>query len=215
MPYTYHGTSELIALPGRTVQAFPSGLVRVDRKYACRTASLDKFSKLFQIESFLPLENLLALSPGQQDFPRIFPNPNIENNENGYSIISASGYYPSTSKFIPKFSVQIYQISKSFTDTFVDDNLNVKEFSWTIFEEWFVENSNWSFVAPARQSIITYTPKSKMVFKFKRRRIIGVVGPVGPDNINITWESVQKNLTRRNFGFYDEIDSVSGPEPLF
>ena len=214
MAYNYHGTDGLIALPGRTVQAFPSGLVRVDRKYACRTASIDKFLGLFQIEGFLPFEKFRDPSPSQLDAPRIFPNPTVENNDNGYSIISASGYYPSISKLIPKFSVQIYQISKSFTVT-EDSGENPITYSWTISEDWFVENSNWSFVAPARQSIISYIPESTLVYVFKRRSITGSVAPGGNLQIPIVWQSVQKSLTRRNFGFYDEVDSTSGPEPIF
>jgi hypothetical protein len=53
MAYTYHGTSNLIALPNRTVKTYPSGLVRVERSYVCRKDDAGRNRSKFQVGDFL------------------------------------------------------------------------------------------------------------------------------------------------------------------
>ena len=69
MAYTYHGTSNLIALPNRTVQTYPSGLVRVERSYVCRKADAARNRSRFQVGEFLPNDNGSPAIDGLYIFP--------------------------------------------------------------------------------------------------------------------------------------------------
>ena len=69
MAHTYHGTSNLIALPNRTVQTYPSGLVRVERSYVCRKADAARNRSRFQVGEFLPNDNGSPAIDGLYIFP--------------------------------------------------------------------------------------------------------------------------------------------------
>lgn len=69
MAYTYHGTSNLIALPNRTVQTYPSGLVRVERSYVCRKADAGRNRSKFQVGDFLPDDDGAPAIDGLYIFP--------------------------------------------------------------------------------------------------------------------------------------------------
>jgi hypothetical protein len=86
--YTYHGTRDLIALPGRTVQTFPSGLVRVDRTYACRAADAGRFRPQFAVGNPLPFDDGSPAIDGLF----IFPDAQEEVRDDGFVHFSVSGY---------------------------------------------------------------------------------------------------------------------------
>jgi hypothetical protein len=69
MAYTYHGTSNLIALPNRTVQTYPSGLVRVERSYVCRKADAGRNRSKFEVGDFLPDDDGAPAIDGLYIFP--------------------------------------------------------------------------------------------------------------------------------------------------
>lgn len=86
--YTYHGTRDLIALPGRTVQTFPSGLVRVDRTYACRAADVARFRQQFAVGNPLPFDDETPAIDGLF----IFPDAQEQLRDDGFVEFSVSGY---------------------------------------------------------------------------------------------------------------------------
>jgi hypothetical protein len=86
--YTYHGTRDLIALPGRSVQTFPSGLVRVDRTYACRAADAGRFRQQFAVGNPLPFDD----GAPAIDQMSIFPEPQEERGEDGFVRFRVSAY---------------------------------------------------------------------------------------------------------------------------
>ena len=86
--YTYHGTADLIALPGRSVQTFPSGLVRVDRTYACQAADAGKYRQQFAVGNILPLDDGTPAIDGLY----IFPDPQEEKGSDGFYRFKVSGY---------------------------------------------------------------------------------------------------------------------------
>jgi hypothetical protein len=69
MAYEYHGTSNLIALPNRTVQTYPSGLVRVERSYVCRKADAGQNRSKFQVGDLLPNDDGAPAIDGIYIFP--------------------------------------------------------------------------------------------------------------------------------------------------
>ena len=88
MNYTYHGTRDLIVLPGRSVQTFPSGLVRVDRTYACRAADAGRFRQQFAVGSPLPFDD----GTPSIDQMSIFPEPQEERGDDGFVRFRVSAY---------------------------------------------------------------------------------------------------------------------------
>jgi hypothetical protein len=86
--YTYHGTRDLIALPGRSVQTFPSGLVRVDRTYACRASDAGRFRQQFAVGNPLPFDD----GAPSIDQMSIFPEPQEERGEDGFVRFRVSAY---------------------------------------------------------------------------------------------------------------------------
>lgn len=88
MSYTYHGTNQIIALPGRSVQTFPSGLVRVDRTYACRIDRADAVRRELAVGNPLPLDDGTPAIDGLY----IFPKPQEIRRDDGFMEFRASGY---------------------------------------------------------------------------------------------------------------------------
>ena len=88
MSYTYHGTNGIIALPGRSVQTFPSGLVRVDRTYAVRADRADAARREFAVGGILPLDDGTPAIDGLY----IFPEPQETSRDDGFVEFQVSGY---------------------------------------------------------------------------------------------------------------------------
>jgi hypothetical protein len=86
--YTYHGTRDLIVLPGRSVQTFPSGLVRVDRTYACRASDAGRFRQQFAVGNPLPFDD----GTPSIDQLSIFPEPQEEQGGDGFTRFKVSAY---------------------------------------------------------------------------------------------------------------------------
>jgi hypothetical protein len=86
--YTYHGTQDLIVLPGRSVQTFPSGLVRVDRTYACRKGLESRFRDQLRAGNPLPLDDGTPAIDGLF----IFPEPQETVRDDGFAEFRVSAY---------------------------------------------------------------------------------------------------------------------------
>jgi hypothetical protein len=86
--YIYHGTRNLIALPGRAVQTFPSGLVRIDRTYACRAADAGRYRRDFAVGNPLPFDD----GSPSIDQLSIFPEPQEEQGDDGFVRFRVSAY---------------------------------------------------------------------------------------------------------------------------
>ena len=88
MAYNYHGTNGLIALPGRSIATFPSGLVRVDRTYACRTERASAFRQQFAVGTILPFDDGTPAIDGLY----IFPDAQETQKEDGFTEFKVSAY---------------------------------------------------------------------------------------------------------------------------
>jgi hypothetical protein len=67
--YTYHGTSDLIAMPGRSVQTYPSGLVRVERYFMCRKDDAARYRNVLRINEPMPYDDGAPSIDGLFIFP--------------------------------------------------------------------------------------------------------------------------------------------------
>jgi hypothetical protein len=88
MAYTYHGTRNLITAPGRSVQTFPSGLVRVERTYICRRGDEARY------RSELAVGNLLPNDEGSPsiDGLYIYPDPQEQTMDSGFTEFRVTAY---------------------------------------------------------------------------------------------------------------------------
>lgn len=82
------GQSALKVQDGRTVQNFPSGLVRVERIYVCPTADLARFRPLLAEGNVLPYDDGTPAIDGLY----IFPTPNEVQRPDGYTEFRVSAY---------------------------------------------------------------------------------------------------------------------------
>lgn len=81
-------TSGLKAQDDRTVEVFPSGLVRVDRSYVCPTASEATFRPLLLKGNPPPQDDLAPAIDGLY----IFPDPRETRRDDGFTVFSVSSY---------------------------------------------------------------------------------------------------------------------------
>ena len=88
MAYTYHGTTNIIALPNRTVQTYPSGLVRVERSFVCRKDQVAKFRNTIRVNELMPLDNGAPSIDGLY----IFPEPQEIVRDDGFVEFRVTAY---------------------------------------------------------------------------------------------------------------------------
>jgi hypothetical protein len=88
MAYTYHGTSNLIALPNRTVQTYPSGLVRVERSFVCRKADVAKNRNTIRVNERMPMDDGAPAFDGLY----IFPEPQEVVRDDGFVEFRVTAY---------------------------------------------------------------------------------------------------------------------------
>jgi hypothetical protein len=88
MSYTYHGTTDLVALPNRTVQTYPSGLVRVERSFVCRKAQVARFRNTIKVNEPMPFDDGAPAIDGLY----IFPEPQEIVRDDGFVEFRVTAY---------------------------------------------------------------------------------------------------------------------------
>jgi len=88
MAYTYHGTRNLISAPGRGVQTFPSGLVRVERTYLCRRGDEARYRSELAVGNPLPDDDGAPAIDGIY----IFPEPQEQSRDDGFVEFRVTAY---------------------------------------------------------------------------------------------------------------------------
>jgi hypothetical protein len=88
MAYTYHGTRNLISSPERSVQTFPSGLVRVERRYMCRSGDEARYRAELAAGNTLPNDDGSPSIDGLY----IFPDPQEQRREDGFIEFRVTAY---------------------------------------------------------------------------------------------------------------------------
>ena len=111
MSYTYHGTSELVALPGENQRVVNGNFIIIEKDYAVRA---DKISDV--LEKLAPGSKM----PGTEY--RIDLPPNIQFNEDGFARIRLSGSFGDFAEAAPTQNFQPIEISLS-TYNSTDENL--------------------------------------------------------------------------------------------
>lgn len=88
MSYQYHGTTDLIALPNRTVQTYPSGLVRVERSFVCRKDQVAKYRNTIKVNEPMPFDDGAPAIDGLY----IFPEPQEVVRDDGFVEFRVTAY---------------------------------------------------------------------------------------------------------------------------
>jgi hypothetical protein len=86
--YTYHGTSDLIAMPGRSVQTYPSGLVRVERSFMCRKADAARYRNALRVNEPMLFDDGAPAIDGLF----IFPEPQEIVRDDGFVEFRVTAY---------------------------------------------------------------------------------------------------------------------------
>ena len=86
--YTYHGTRDLIAMPERSVQTYPSGLVRVERSFMCRKTEVARYRNTFRVNEPMPFDDGAPAIDGLF----IFPEPQQLVRDDGFVEFQVTAY---------------------------------------------------------------------------------------------------------------------------
>jgi hypothetical protein len=122
MSYTYHGTNGIIALPGRSISTFPSGLVRVDRTYAVRADRASAVRREFAAGNLLPFDDGTPAIDGLY----IFPEPQETRRDDGFVEfrVSAYGRTSTTGSQRPEFlRGSVFGLNFSFSQIIIENCL--------------------------------------------------------------------------------------------
>lgn len=190
--YTYHGTTDLVTLPQRDVQTFPSGLVRVDRTYACRKALADRYRRDLAVGNPLPLD------PGTPaiDGLYIFPEPREIVRDDGFSEFRVSAYgrtnTTGTEQISEEYTTESITVGGTTGTALLKNNLLTKE----------VVLLEGETILPTTDAI-SGTPT--VVFDF------GIVGDIIVHPSRRRYSVGIRSYTARNYGRFSEVTVVYGP----
>jgi hypothetical protein len=188
MAYTYHGTQGLIPLPGRTVETYPSGLVRVEREYACRKVDEVRYRSQLTVGLRPPFD----IESPAKDGLSIFPEVRQTSLDNGFI----------------KFSVTAYGRRGEGTKTVVDriyrDRITVGNFTGDVV--LLEQNLIIETVLLQNQSLPSTTDSI--------RRFPVVIFSSGGGNVlfdSTEYVATLINYTSRNFGRFVEVVGTYAP----
>jgi hypothetical protein len=203
MPTTLYGTFPIL-LPGTTESVSRNGLKKTSGTILLQTGQEADAQSL------------------AEDYGSIFPAPQIRTTDMGLLEMSFDAYDDTGTPSQVKGSLLV-KLSKTFTGfesvQFDPGNgpvIYYRPNSWTVNESWFVDTVTiLQVIAATANSGAISTPSLTLSKTLKSRTIFGVVGgsaPWGSNNVpgatelNITWNAVIADVSRRNFGNIDEAD---------
>jgi hypothetical protein len=217
--YIYHGTRNLIALPGRAVTTFPSGLVRVDRTYASRTVDAERYRRDLAVGSFVPdRQNSPAIDweliIGQNTYfepsLKIFPEVPERRRDDGFTEYTVSAYGQINSEGSIRRGLSLERYTKNFSQNAGGGDPG---FQWTITEFWEIETVTILKTIRSSDSLESFTqPPGPFFKKLRNRRITGNRPPDGDSTLNLIFSVALLSAQRTNFGHIDEVALTWGNE---
>lgn len=117
MAYTYHGTDNLIALPNRVVQTYPSGLVRIERSFVCKKSQVAKYRNTLKVNEPIPFDNGAPAIDGIY----IFPEPQEVVRDDGFVEFRVTAY--GRSNIFSQTNIERSSIKTTYSQT-IDQYLN-------------------------------------------------------------------------------------------
>ena len=225
--YTYHGTSDLIAMPGRSVQTYPSGLVRVERSFVCRKADVEKYRKEIKVGNKMPKDDGAPAIDGLF----IFPDPQEQVRDDGFVEfrVTAYGRTNTTGQRVAQTPIERALRLEAFYRK-VNPSYNPADNTSESTEENFlvssipidVINVSYKFCVPANQKIQTpedirqiggiflkNTDIDLFSQSFSAAEIFPIldssVTPSSQARISPVFSALPGGFERNNFGKFDEI----------
>jgi hypothetical protein len=199
MSYTlFNSTSaatDLIAQPGRAVNTFPSGLVRVDQTYLGLTANATAHRATLAVGNNMPDGDTSPCIDGL----KIFPEVQERRREDGWTeyIVSAYGRVNLTGNVV--FNYEVLQMNRSVSGT----SLSGQSYSYQL-------NGIFRHTTKTVQRVLLATD----TYNFNSD-VSGVGVPVLIDGYNTSnasqWDAGVSSFEKQNYGHFIEITVVVKP----
>ena len=215
--YNSQSASSLIAQSGKTVSAFPSGLIRVEQSFLTQSDALFTSRPLVAVGNDAPGGD----SSPSIDGLKIFPEAQERHREDGFTEYIVTSYGRVNSEGSSVLGVQLVTLSASYTHTYTptateeNPNPTPANFAWTIKETWLADTYTVTrtMLADEPNSSISITPPALSKVLKKREisgnrpgsSIPGYITVPGYSSIGAEWESQLSSIDRRNFGYFDEV----------
>jgi hypothetical protein len=113
MSYEYHSTTDLVALPNRTVQTYPSGLVRIERSFVCKKSQVAKYRNTLKVNQPMPFDNGAPAIDGIY----IFPEPQEVVRDDGFVEFRVTAY--GRSNIFLQTNIERSSIKTTYPETIV------------------------------------------------------------------------------------------------
>jgi hypothetical protein len=153
MSYTiYKSTSALIAQPGRAVNTFPSGLVRVDQVYLGLTANAATHRATLAVGNNMPAGDSSPCIDGL----KIFPEVQERRREDGWTEYIVSAYGRANSSYLESSNFEFARASSSFGNS---NNVVTQGVREGLFQRVVIKKTVPSSTVPAVSLPAGYVPK--------------------------------------------------------
>lgn len=157
-------------------------------------------------------EDGAALTLAEQN-GSVFPDPQVRTTDMGLLEMSFDAY-TDTVATSGVFGTEVLNLSKSFESIITQAVGNNPPapitYNWTITEIWIADSFTERKVLAATLGSVFLTVSQNSLNKRMLKRITTGKRPSGgASSLSITWETQVSNVTRRNFGTFDEVDIVS------
>jgi hypothetical protein len=141
-------------------------------------------------------------------FGNVHPGVNVNLNENGLAVLQWTTYENTEKEPLILRGTQILNLAKSF---------NEDGFNWTINEQWLCDTLTKTTVYKSSISNILFNYNGVLNKYMKKRKISGIPKSIYPvhTNLQITWYVDTVNISRRNFGLWDEVDITIANIPTY
>lgn len=211
----------LYLLSGKTYQSFPSGLERVTATFAGVANQAARLEARLRVGEIFPGSSETMIQSGdgfrETDNFYIFPAPEKSFDVPGFVKFNASAYRLNPNYQRPQITLssQFISLSQNFEQLVEEDNTGTEDTdetdirTWTVFEKWRVDSATYTGVVQTGRPIGLFerVDLGERLF-LVRRRIVGEPPSLEGREIPINWVTQQTSVVRRNFGRYDEFDSV-------
>lgn len=211
MSYSYHGTNGIIVLPGRNVETFPSGLVRVDRRYACRADRADVVRREFAVGNLLPYDDGTPSIDGLY----IFPDPKETQRDDGFVEFGVSGYGRSNTtgysrrEFVlgeTTFTLDATVVAPDGTVTTTNDQSSITTLNEAVIQT-FVQLAEQPFlleIGIAQDDLKVYLSNGQLLTEAYPSSY-RVIGTVGYSRVTTGTSPIFGGVTSTNFGRWAEV----------
>jgi hypothetical protein len=202
MSYTiYKSTSGLIAQPGRTVSTFPSGLVRVEQSYLGLTANAAANRAALAVGNNMPDGDSSPCIDGL----KIFPEVQEVRREDGFTDYKVSAYGRVNTGGTGELNAEIVSVARNYRRILNEGTVNETTAAWSVAETYIVDSYLKRFtVLKSTDNSEIPIPSENLTRRRLTLRITGTTpGPISGNSL--IWDQTISSVTRRDFGFFDEI----------